>query len=360
MQILTATDERLATSIMYTSMLVRGTNAEVSAFECAGRLWSTGLGVNLHAVNFRSESKHGFQSLASLPPYRWNHTKGYWHSSAWGKTYRYLRKPRTDLLGLRLQNQDKSEPRWQNFLRLSEQPWIADHRVQQMVLYPGAAMVTMAIQAALEMIDLSRPWKGIEARDILFKRPLLIPNGDVAIETSIHLRPIEDGQTGQYGFRIFSQVEDDEWQEICSGQVSIHYNNGQDRKREIAWQSDVDLYSMVRKRATRELAPQTFYKFFDKKMNLQYGTLHQNVTECVAGVREGHGRITIPDTKAIMPCQFEYPHLIHPATLDSIFHMQALGYLQTLSGNVRRARLAREHRYTKLTRSTGESRPYIY
>ncbi len=331
-QILAATDERLA--IMYTSMLARGSSAEVSAFNAAGRLWATGLNIDLHTINFQAEPITNHQVLASLPPYPFNHSKGYWHSSAWGKTYRFLRKARTDLLGLRLQNQDKSEPRWQNFIRLSEQPWIADHRVQQMVLYPGAAMITMAIQAAHEMLDQTRLFRGIEAHKILFKRPLLIPNGDNVVETAIHLRPINaPDKVGKYSFRIFSQAEDEEWQENCSGLVSIHYNDGQDRTRDLAWQSDASLYSMIRKRATRKLAPRTFYKFFDKKMNLQYGPLHQNVTECMAGIREGHGRITIPDTKAVMPSQFEYPHLIHPATLDSVFHMQALGYLHTLSGD---------------------------
>jgi NADPH:quinone reductase-like Zn-dependent oxidoreductase/NAD(P)-dependent dehydrogenase (short-subunit alcohol dehydrogenase family)/malonyl CoA-acyl carrier protein transacylase len=330
MQIFTATDERLVTSITYTSMLLRFVNAEVSAMSAAGKLWGQGISIDLHAVNFQSSPTQAHQSLANLPPYPWNHNKGYWHSSAWGKAYRFLRKPRTDLLGLRLQNQDPTEPRWHNFLRLSEQPWIADHRVQQMILYPGAAMITMAIQAACEMLDQSRKFKGVEARNVLFKRPVLVPSGDVAVETAIHLRPLSDGQ---YSFRIFSQADDQEWEENCSGSVSIQYDDGQTHAELSSWERDTSLFSMVRKRATRKIAPRTFYKFFDKKMNLQYGPLHQNVTECVAGFSEGYGKITVPNTKEVMPSQFEYPHLIHPATLDSIFHMQALGYLHTLSGD---------------------------
>ncbi|PMD26969.1 ketoacyl-synt-domain-containing protein [Hyaloscypha hepaticicola] len=331
-QILTAHDDRLATSIMYTSLLSRGASAEVSALNAAGKLWAQGLSIDLYAVNFQATPRDKYHALASLPPYPWNHTRGFGHQSAWGKTYRYLRKPRTDLLGLRLRSQDKREPRWQNFLRLSEQPWMADHRVQQMILYPGAAMVTMAIQAAHEMIDSNRVLRGVEVRKILFRRPLFISSGDTAVETAIHLRPVEDGSP-HYSFRIFSQAEDEEWQENCSGLVSTHYVDNQSTGNINDWDSNASLYAMIRKRATRKLAPRTFYKFFDKKMNLQYGPLHQNVSECVAGIQEGHGKITIPDTKAAMPSQFEYPHLIHPATLDSIFHMQALGYLHTLSGD---------------------------
>ena len=41
-QILTAHDDRLATSIMYTSLLSRGASAEVSALNAAGKLWAQG------------------------------------------------------------------------------------------------------------------------------------------------------------------------------------------------------------------------------------------------------------------------------------------------------------------------------
>lgn len=41
-QILTAHDDRLASSIVYTSLLSRGNSAEVTALTAAGRLWAQG------------------------------------------------------------------------------------------------------------------------------------------------------------------------------------------------------------------------------------------------------------------------------------------------------------------------------
>jgi NADPH:quinone reductase-like Zn-dependent oxidoreductase/NADP-dependent 3-hydroxy acid dehydrogenase YdfG len=334
-QTLAAIDDRLTNSILYTSMLSRRLNADVSALTAAGKLWAQGLDIDLHAVNFQGNSSRKYQCLATLPPYPWNHNKAYSHESDWGKTYRYLEKPRTDLLGMRLPNQDPTEPRWHNWIRLSEQPWIADHKVQQRVMYPGSAMIVMAIQAARELVDPKRFFKAIESRDILFKKPLFIPSADTAVETAIHLRPTLTAfpQRKSYDFCIFSQAERDGWQENCSGTVSILYENDKEEAAlyQVAWKSDIELYDLIRKRATKKISPHTFYKLFDGKMNLQYGPLHQNVTECVAGNGEGHGTITIPDTKSIMPSNFEYPHLIHPSTLDSILHVQALGYLSTLS-----------------------------
>jgi acyl transferase domain-containing protein len=42
MQILTTHDDRLATSIIYTSLLSRGASTEVSALNAAGKLWAQG------------------------------------------------------------------------------------------------------------------------------------------------------------------------------------------------------------------------------------------------------------------------------------------------------------------------------
>ena len=335
-QILAATDEKLVASVPYTSLLSRGVDAEVTAMQAAGKLWAQGLSVDLSMVNFQSLLTN-HKALASLPTYPWNHSKCYFHESAWGKQYRYREKPRTDLLGMRLENQNPNEPRWHNYVRLAEQPWMADHKVQQMVLYPGAAMITMAIEAAKELADPGRKLKAIEARDVTFIRGVVIPDGEAAVETAIHLRPLADGsvQSASYSFQVFSQSSGQSWQQDCSGSVSIHYegDSGDTDSESLAWLSDTALYANIRKRSTKSISPKMFYKLFDRKMNLQYGPLHQNVTECVAGTGEGHGTVTIPDTQAVMPSQFEYPHLIHPSTLDSVFHMQALGYLHSLSGD---------------------------
>lgn len=334
-QILAATDERLLATTPYVSMLKRKIDARLSALEAAGRLWAQGLPINLACVNFEDRS-NGHQVLADLPPYPFNHSRTYFHESGWGRAHRHREKPRTDLLGMPLPNQDATEPRWHNYIRLAEQPWIADHKVQHMVLYPGAGMIVMAVEAARELIDSARKLRAIEARNILFKRGVVVPGNDGSLETAIHLRPSGSSDTEvEYTFKVFSQLDSESWHENCSGAVAICYESVSDESSPPLpeWDAEVAMRAAIERRATRNIPPATFYRLFDKKMNLQYGPLHQNVTHCVAGIGEGLGSITIPDTRAVMPCNFEYPHLIHPSTLDSVFHMQALGYLHSLSGD---------------------------
>lgn len=338
-QILAATDEKLLASVPYVSLLSRKQDARITAMKAAGKLWAQGIKIDLSTVNFANqpstkETKH--KALVNLPPYPWNHNKLYFHESAWGRKYRHNEKPRTDLLGLRLENQNPNEPRWHNYIRVAEQPWLSDHRVQNMILYPGAAMVTMAFEAARELVDPERDLKAVQAEKLLFKRGMVIPSGDGAVETSIHLRPYasERDSITSWSFTVFSHPEGESWQENCTGVVSLVYVADKDQADADAleWQADVDLLHGIEKRATRNLSPETFYNLYDRKMNLQYGPLHQNVTRCIAGTSEGLGTVTIPNTKASMPAEFEYPHLIHPATLDAVFHLQALGYLHSLSG----------------------------
>jgi acyl transferase domain-containing protein/NADPH:quinone reductase-like Zn-dependent oxidoreductase len=333
-QVMNGINSRLTASVPYTTLLSRNVDAEQSALAGAAYLWAHGLNVDLDRINFPLGSNEPLQSLASLPPYQWNHNKIFHHESAWGKKYLKRSKPRTDLLGMRLDNADNNQPRWHNYIRLSEQPWMGDHRVQQMIVYPGAAMAVQAIEGSRELATPSRAIRAVEVRNILFKRGLLVPPGDAFVETAIHFEPATAASADEtcWSFKIFSQSGEETWGQICSGQVATLYEHNDFGEGERAWKHDLTLNADIRQRACRDIAPKSFYRLFDQKMNLQYGPLHRNVTACVAGTEEGYGEVTIPDTKSVMPANFEYPHLIHPATLDSCFHLQALGYLHSLSG----------------------------
>ncbi|KAL7767174.1 hypothetical protein ACKLNR_001475 [Fusarium oxysporum f. sp. zingiberi] len=56
-------------------------------------------------------------------------------------------------------------------------------------------------------------------------------------------------------------------------------------------------------------------------IGMRYGPTFRNMTELFAGPSASYGVISIPDTKAIMPMGFEYPFVVHPATLDSALHL---------------------------------------
>lgn len=71
-QILTAVEEKLVISVPYVSVLLRNTDAEKTAMQAAGRLWASGLNLDLIVVNFgtNTDAPDKHRILADLPPIR--------------------------------------------------------------------------------------------------------------------------------------------------------------------------------------------------------------------------------------------------------------------------------------------------
>ena len=61
------------------------------------------------------------------------------------------------------------------------------------------------------------------------------------------------------------------------------------------------------------------YKALDK-LGLSFGPLFSNMQKARASPGRCIAEIYTPNTAANMPSHFEYPHVIHPATLDSCLH----------------------------------------
>ncbi|KAI1654630.1 ketoacyl-synt-domain-containing protein [Daldinia decipiens] len=64
--------------------------------------------------------------------------------------------------------------------------------------------------------------------------------------------------------------------------------------------------------------PRQLYESLDI-IGMNYGRLFQNIESPHRWDGVCVGTIRIPDTKSVMPAKFEYPHIIHPKTLDSVF-----------------------------------------
>jgi len=119
-------------SILYLSLLSRGRNAFKSVLEAAGRMFVKGYPLDLPRVsNTRAEHSNLPAPCADLPSYPWNHSSRYWYESHISVGHRFRRYPRHDLFGAPTDDYNPLEPKWRNFIRKSENPWILDHRVSK-------------------------------------------------------------------------------------------------------------------------------------------------------------------------------------------------------------------------------------
>ncbi len=119
----------------YASILRRNFSALDTTLEMGGRLHCSGHPVNLDRLNsLDGDSSNRFNhsaALTDLPEYPFDHSQTYWHENRTSKGFRFRKFPRLDLLGSPVADWNTSEARWRNVIKVSEMPWIEDHRVSK-------------------------------------------------------------------------------------------------------------------------------------------------------------------------------------------------------------------------------------
>lgn len=316
--------------LSYESMLRRKFDGAQTALQAMGNLWVKGFNVDLNKVNGVDIESPTSKMLVDLPPYSWNHALTFWDESHLSKAYRLREKPRLDLLGYPVAG--VPDPTWRNFLRCNENPWIREHKVQGNILYPGAGMLVMAIEGAKQLAESTHKNEviyGYELRDVSIVTALRVPDTEKGVEVMVQFHPRRTGtkappSTSLNEFTVSSWSDDTkEWIVHARGMVSVTFASSLSS----AMQRENELENAARKSEfmkSREICQQPARSFlYDtvETVGMQYGPTFRNMTELYAGPSASYGVIKVPDTKSIMPMGFEYPSVIHPATLDSVLHL---------------------------------------
>lgn len=305
----------------------------VTAMRAAGMLWTAGVRISLEMVNRNATTEPNNTALVDLPSYAWNHAKTFWHESPAIKQQRLQKKPRTDLLGAPVEDPNPLEPQWRNHLRVRENPWVEDHKITGTILYPGAGMLIMVIEAIAGMVSTTNEVQGIEFKNVAFHKGLVNPQeGSAEIILRIQLLQSKSGSLSSHSFSIFSRIGDATWTKNCFGQFKILHKKtnsmeagNNDTAAAFEWHRHITKYSALKQLDSTSVDVAKLYKKLDS-IGMQYGPTFQNLTELytVPGADVCYGTAKIPDTKSVMPFEHEFPHLIHPATLDAIFHLMVV------------------------------------
>lgn len=200
-------------------------------------------------------------------------------------------------------------------------------QVASSIVYPGAGFVIMAIEALSQILP--DGITGFRLRDVTIGKALVIPE-DKKVETMLVLRQYNESARKSSlvwdEFKVFSYTDDPTApvQEHCRGLIASEkdapYNvvdNGlEDSER--ARNEDFEFEMLVKSfEPSDEVKADVFYDNLIKA-GLEYGPTFRNIKKLIASEPGcAYAEIEIPNTKAIMPQQYELPHIIHPATLDS-------------------------------------------
>ena len=272
----------------YLSALRRGQSAVDTALRLAGELWSKGANVSLGHVNSMQRTPKVHIPLIDLPKYPWNHVNRYWHESPLSKSHRFRHAPRTDLLGAPVKEFTMLEPTWKNIVRLSELPWINDHKVRGNVVFPAAGMICAALEGARQIADKQRTVESFDFRDITIGRALIIPGSDPGVEVFTRFNPrrngMRAGMSPWYEFTFVSlepsQNKERYYVEHASGLVSINYRSessemGEKLENEAEAQIIKERYLATQKNCTMNISMEDHYEAATR-MGFDYGSCYLN------------------------------------------------------------------------------------
>lgn len=312
----------------YRSVMSRGKNAVDTILTTVCDLVSRNSSTNILAVNTcNDDSSTSFNSppalMVDLPSYAWNKTKSYWNESRITRQIKQRSSPRLNLIGAPLPSFAQLEQQWRGFVRIAEEPWLRDHKIQGSIQYPTASYIAMALEAASQVVDQGRAVNRYKLRDVQIRNSITIDEGSQT-EFITRLRAsapdAESLSEGWLEFSITSSGSDDSLQLHCSGLLTIEYGDPTDAtvNTESTYEEQAmrDLYLMAEEECQISQDVEAFYKDV-QSVGLEYGPSFQ----CLKDIRydtRGQSYCTVEianngSIPAVLPAA--RPHVIYTTTL---------------------------------------------
>ncbi|KAL8336217.1 hypothetical protein RB601_000166 [Gaeumannomyces tritici] len=330
-------------ALRYLSVLTRAKHAAVTALNAVSTLAAAGHPIELAAVN--REIRSSSAVLTDLPPYPFHHgpAQEYWSESRRSKAWRFRKRARHDLLGATVPDWNPEEPRWRNFLRVSELPWLKDHIVTGSIVVPGVSYLIMAIEGIRQLYEARGDGVliGYNLRDIIISRALQVQEAEDT-EVMLSMRRLAESAQADsaawWEWKVTSfSPHDGSWLEHCRGQIaaeldsSAHIATGPiDSGREAAERTQ--LYRRLLAESTalcNHKSANIARQYADlERVGLVFGPLFRNITAVqmadpsVTGrVGQALGTLVVPDIAAGMPARAISSHVVCPPVFDSIIHL---------------------------------------
>ena len=308
--------------VPYGSALFRKKSARKTLLELLGHLYSSGYPVNLREVNDPARGSDHRICLVDLPEYPFNHALRYWHESSLSANHRMRPYGHVDLLGIRSADWNPLDARWRCIVRPSEIPWIDDHKMNGTILYPASAMISMAVEAALQMRDSKRVVTGFTLRRLQFKFPVTVSLDDGDMETRFRLNSmhgVTNTDDACFAFTLFS-VRAGSWSENCSGTIQIHYIRQDAEEDSSNGNSDYQtLRAPEASVCSCKIDPVEFYQFL-RNQGFQYGPSFQGI-ESARHDNLNKATATINLSKPLEAGLDGHRFTMHPASLDAVIQV---------------------------------------
>lgn len=293
--------------IQYTAVAKRGPSSLQALFDTAGHLYVAGAAIDLARVNQYDKPKF----IVDMPNYQWNHSTRFWNEGPASKDWRFRKFILHDLLGSKVPGTSWTSPSFSRLLRLSDVPWLRDHKLGDQVVLPGTAYFSMAAEAVFQTTMVTE-WKmqapesyRYRMQDIKLMRGMVLEeNADTRIMLS--LSPTTRSTSPWFVFRIYTRRlgEEIETIEHCSGLICVEVDPQSARAQP------------EQLKPLRYPAPGALWYKACQDVGFSFGPGFQRLVdvECTPGSRAVRATVSLahPET----PWQ-QSPYAMHPACMDS-------------------------------------------
>lgn len=344
--------EVLGRAIPYQPTLVRGTSAITALSNTLGFLWQHLRQDGVQVPNLDTyekamimdegrEEQESFRLIKSLPSYPWNHTIQHWAESRVSRRMRLRQDAYHPLLGHKTPDSRRHHLIWRNLLRAGKDDKFEDilqldsHRVQGQIVFPAAAYIATAVEAARVLPQVS-PNVGqalsteaslIEIHNLVIHQALILSSSnsdgvEVLIELdNVQFIPKSDRVKARFSYSA-AMGNDDELTLAASSEIDVR----------IGCHSDMPLLP-TRQPGSPHMVPVEKERFYKSLASLGYE--YDGVFRSLTDLKRKHGQascvVNLCNGKsANVACESgngsEITMLLHPAHLDSAFQSLLLAY----------------------------------
>ncbi|KAL9116075.1 MAG: hypothetical protein Q9227_000444 [Pyrenula ochraceoflavens] len=326
----------LERNVQYLSTLSRVKSSLNTTFELSGILFAHGYPINLQAVNNDQHCKSR-PSLTDAPEYPFDHSQNYWYETRMSRDLRLRKQPPIDLLGTPVMDWNPLEPRWRKTLSIDESPWIGDHVVNSVAIYPAAGLLIMAMEAVKQLAPKDRLPSGFYIKEADFSHAMVVrPGADGNAEANIHVRPLErlyEKDSTAAEVRIYLCRNDGTWVECCRTTIQATYSDQRgevDRGLEECYEAQKLLqdYQNATRSCTQPIKTEFFYKYHADH-DIQWGPSFQNLQEI-----HWDGAHTATSYLQVLDNEFHRAGIVHPTILDCALQLTWIGPTRGLSRSI--------------------------
>jgi NADPH:quinone reductase-like Zn-dependent oxidoreductase/malonyl CoA-acyl carrier protein transacylase len=315
-------------SARYSSVLSRFDTSLKTTLNLMGRLHCSGVPVRLDKINdLDTIHEAKYKCLSNLPAYTFHHTR---LAPKHGLAASIKHRPHfpLPLLGAPEPEWSPLEPRWRRNLNIQQFPWLTDHRINGVVLFPAAGMVAVAIEAAYQMASKDTEIAGIFLKQATFLNPIVISttdDGGTDIKTSLRSASVASQRDSSYSELDIYVQQNESWIHAFQCTVQVEYEmsllsrelSSGAQVRDSQWQSE---YIKTMNTCHQKVKTSAIYPHLSR-MGMQYGPAFQGLKEvywnndCSA-----IGKLSTRKVQELSSGGAAH-YFVHPAVLDSLLHL---------------------------------------